>query len=130
MRTSAGADHQAAVMASTSAQPAAANYIGLTANSTTPASGDTTLTGEFSTAGGGLLRKQATYSHTAGTSSYTLAATFTMNSTDGTNATPAKIGVFNAATAGSGTMVFETAIPSPPTMVPGDQLTLTETVNI
>lgn len=132
MRTSAGADFQAGVMSSTSSTGtgtyAPANYIALTANTTTPASGDTSLTGEYVAASGGLNRAQATYAHTAGTTSYTLTKTFTMNSNDGTTATPAKIGVFNASS--SGTMVFETAIPNPPTMVPGDQLTITETVSI
>lgn len=47
-------------------------YIALTANSTAPAAGDTTLASEITTAGGGLVRKLATYAHTAGASSYTL----------------------------------------------------------
>lgn len=107
---------------------APANYIALTSNTGAPSAGDTVLTGEYAATGGGLDRALATYAHTAGNSSYTLTKTFTMNSSDGTSLTPAKIGVFNAASAG--TLVFETAIASPPTMVPNDQITITETVNI
>jgi hypothetical protein len=132
MRTSAGADFQAAVMSSTSSNGtgtyAPANYIALSTNATAPASGDTTLAGELNNASGGLNRAQATYAHTAGTSSYTLTKTFTANSNDGASNTIQKIGVFNAASVG--TLVFETAVPSPPTLVSGDQITITETVSI
>lgn len=131
MRTSAGADFEALVLSGASngtGTSAPANYIALTGNTTAPAAADTVLTGEYVATGGGLDRALATYAHTAGTTSYTLTKTFTMNSSDGTSATPAKIGVFNAATAG--TLFLETAIPTPPTLVPGDQLTITETVSI
>jgi hypothetical protein len=59
--------------------------------------GDTTLTGEIATAGGGLVRAQATYAHTAGTNTSTLTKTFTANASDALPVTVAKIGVFNAA---------------------------------
>ena len=114
MRTNAGADFQARVMADTASTGtgvyAAANYIGLTANATAPAAGNTTLTGEI--ASGTLNRAQATYAHTNGTNTYTLTKTFTSDQ----SVTIAKIGVFNAATAG--------------TMVSGDQLQITETVTL
>lgn len=101
---------------------APANYIGLTANATAPAAGDTTLTGEI--ASGTLVRAQATYSHTTGAASYTLQKTFTSDQT----VVIAKIGVFNASSAG--TMMFETVLNATASLVSGDQLTVTETVNI
>lgn len=125
MRTNAGTDFQALVMGGASngtGTSAPANYIGLTANSTAPAAADTTLTGEI--ASGSLVRAQATYSHTTGAASYTLQKTFTSDQT----VVIAKIGVFNAAT--GGTMVFETLLNATASLVSGDQLTITETVNL
>jgi hypothetical protein len=136
MRVNSGADFQAGVMSSTSSNGTAAyapaNYVALTTDTTAPAATDTTLPSELNNSGGGLNRAQATYAHTAGTASYTLTKTYTMNTNDGSSVQPAKIGVYNGAYGASPTplLVFETAIPNPPTMVPGDQLTLTETVNI
>ncbi len=129
MRTNAGADHQVATSYGTSAQPAAANYIALTANSTAPAAGDTTLTGEITTGGGGLIRAQATYAHTNGTNTATLTKTFTANGSDSLPVTLAKIGVFNASS--SGTLVFETLLPATAVMSQsGDAATITETVTV
>jgi hypothetical protein len=129
MLTDAGKDMIAAQVGGTGAQPAAANYIALTANSTSPAAGDTTLTGEIATAGGGLVRAQATYAHTNGTSTYTLTKTFTANGSDSLPVTIAKIGVFNASS--SGTMALETLLATTATLSSsGDQLTITETVTL
>jgi hypothetical protein len=131
MRTTAGADYEAMLLAGASngtGSSAPANYIGLSTNATAPAAGDTVLAGELNNAGGGLNRAQALYAHTAGTSSYTLTKTFTANASDGASNTIQKIGIFNAAS--SGTMFLETAVPNPPTLVSGDQLTITETVSI
>lgn len=128
MRTNAGADFQARVMGDTASTGtgsyAPGNYIGLSTDGTAPAATDTTLTGELT--GSGLQRQQATYGHTAGATTFTLTKTFT--SSDGTSRTIQKIGVFNASS--GGTLVFETALASPPTLVSGDQLTITETVNM
>lgn len=128
MRVAAGRDFQSNVMGATASTGtgiyAAANYIALTETATAPADGNTTLTGEL--AAGGLNRQQAVFAHGAGTSTYTLTKTFT--SSDGTARTLQKIGVFNAASVG--TLVFETAIPSPPTLVSADQVIITETVTI
>lgn len=101
-----------------------ADYIALTENATAPNDADTTLAGELTA--GGFERALATFAHTAGASSYTLTKTFT--SSDATARTINKVGVFNAST--GGTMVFETAVPSPPTLVSGDQLTTTSTVSL
>ena len=99
-----------------------ANYIGLTANATAPAATDTSLTGEI--ASGTLTRAVAVYAHTTGAASYTLTKTFTSDQ----SVTIAKIGVFNASSAG--TMVFETLLNATATLVSGDQLTITETVSL
>lgn len=104
------------------AQPAA--YLALTENATAPAAADTVLTGELTA--GGLNRALATYAHTAGAATYTLTRTFT--SSDATNRTINKYGVFNALTAGN--LVFESSVNVPPTLISGDQITLTTTVNL
>jgi hypothetical protein len=127
VQTNAGKDMVAAAIGSTSAQPAAANYLALTANSASPSAGDTTLTAEIATASGGLIRAQATYAHTNGQSTYTLTKTFTANGSDSLPVTVAKIGVFNASS--SGTMAFETLLSATSTFTAsGDQMVLTETV--
>ena len=125
MRVTTGDDWQSAQMAGTPG--AAARHMALTGNSTAPAKPDTVLTGEFAVVGGGLIRVLAAYAHTAGSSSYSLSNTFVMNATDGATATPAKLGIFTALTAGI--LVFESALPSPPAMVPADSVAVTETVN-
>lgn len=128
MLTNAGKDLIYTNMASAS-QAAVANYIALTANSTAPAATDTTLTGEITTAGGGLLRATATPAHTTGTNTYTLTKTFTANGSDSLPVTIAKIGVFNASSAG--TMLFETLLsPSGTLSASGDAIVVTETVTL
>jgi hypothetical protein len=126
LRTDAGRDFQSRVMGDTASTGtgayAAANYIGLTSNSTAPAAASTALTTEVTT--GTLARAQATYAHTNGTATYTLTKTFTSDQT----ITIAKIGVFNAATAG--TLVFETLLNATASLVSGDQLQITETVTL
>lgn len=128
-KTNGGTDAMLGQIAGTSAQPAAFNYIGLTANSTAPAATDTTLTGEITTAGGGLVRAQAAYAHTTGTNTATLTKTFTANGTDALPVTVAKFGVFNAASAG--TLGFETLLSASATFsASGDNMTLTETLTL
>lgn len=125
--TNGGRDALHAQHLSTAAQPAAFNYMAVTADATAAAATDTTLAGEIATAGGGLLRAQATYAHTAGTNTTTLTKTFTANGTDALPVTIAKIGVFNAATVG--TMGYETALNATATLTTsGDSVTITETV--
>lgn len=103
----------------------AAFWIALTTDGTAPAATDTTLTSELTA--NGLQRAQATYAHTTSANTYTLSKTYT--SSDGTPRTIQKIGVFNASGT-VGRLVFETAVSSPPTLVSGDQLTITETVTM
>lgn len=125
--TNVGRDALHAQHLGTSAQPAAFNYMAVTASTTTPAAGDTTLSGEIVTAGGGLLRAQATYAHTAGTNTSTLTKTYTANSSDALPVTLAQIGVFNATS--SGTLAYHTALSATATLnVAGDNVTITETV--
>lgn len=130
MRTNAGADWQSSIMGNAAATGAgtgtqrAADYIAVSESTTAPAAGDTTLTGELTA--NGFARSQATYAHTAGTNVYTLSRTFT--SSDPTTRTIAKIGVFNASSAG--TLVFESLLGTTATMVSGDTLTVTETVTL
>lgn len=124
--TNAGRDAVHAQHLGTSAQPAAFNYMALTASATAPAATDTTLTGEIATAGGGLIRAQCTYAHTAGTNTSTLTKTFTANGTDVLPVTIAQIGIFNASSAG--TLAYHTALGSTATLsISGDSLTATWT---
>lgn len=122
LRTTVGADWQAAVMGS-GTQPAVAQYIALTTNASAAAAGDTTLTSEI--ASGGLSRAQGTYSHTNGTALYKITKTFTAT---GAHSAVAKAGLFNAASVG--TMVFETLLASTATLAIDDTLTIEWTVNI
>lgn len=127
MLTNAGRDALHAQHLSTSAQPASFNYIALTANSTAPSAASTTLTAEIATGGGGLIRAQATYAHTAGTSTSTLTKTFTANGSDSLPVTIAKIGIFNASS--SGTLGYETLLTTTATLsAVADNVALTETV--
>jgi len=125
--TTVGRDALHSQHMNTSAPPATFNYIALTANSTAPSAASTVLTAEIATAGGGLLRAQATYAHTASTNTTTLTKTFTANGTDSLPVTIAKIGVFNAST--SGTLAYETLLSSTATLsASGDNVAITETV--
>lgn len=125
MRTLAGTDKVSAQLLGTPGT--AANYMAITANSSAAVNTDTTLTGEITTAGGGLLRATATYAHTTGTATTTMTKTFTANGSDTVPVTVAKIGVFDAATAGN--LVFETLLASTATLsAPGDNVLITESI--
>lgn len=110
---------------------APAAFMALTANSSAAASGDTALTGEITTAGGGLIRKVCSFAHTAGTATYTEAATFTANGSDTLPVTVAKVGMFPTLTGATGIMVFETLMSATATLTAsGDALTNTQTVTL
>jgi hypothetical protein len=110
---------------------APAAFMALTANSSAAATGDTTLTGEITTAGGGLIRKLCSFAHTAGTATYTEAATFTANGTDSLPVTLAKVGMFPTLTGATGIMVFETLMSAQATLTAsGDAVTNTQTVTL
>lgn len=111
----------------TAAQPASFNYIAVSANATAPSAANTTLPGEITTGGGGLVRAQATFAHTNGTNTSTLTKTFTANGSDSLPVTIAKIGVFNASS--SGTLGYETLLNATATLtISGDNVAITETV--
>lgn len=129
LKTNAGNDFQAAQMAGSASATAVAKWVAITANTTAPAAGDTSLTGEITTAGGGLVRKAGTYAHTTGAASYTLTTVFTANGSDSLPVTIGKRGVFDASSAGN--MVFETLVsPTATLSASGDSLTLTDTVSL
>jgi len=129
VKTNQGNDYAAAQLGGSPSAANVAKYVGLTANGTAPAAGDTSLTGEIATAGGGLVRKAGTYAHTTGAASYTITTTFTANASDALPVTVAKRGIFDQASAGA--LVFETLVsPSATLSAAGDQLTLTDTVSL
>lgn len=112
---------------STSAPPATFNYMCLSANATAASAASTTLPGEIVTAGGGLLRAQATFAHTVGTNTSTLSKTFTGNGSDSYPVTVAKIGVLNAASVG--TLGYETLLGTSATLsLSGDNVAITHTI--
>lgn len=129
LKVNAGNDFQYNQMAGTASATAVGKFVGLTANVTAPAAGDTTLTGEIATAGGGLIRKAGTPAHTTGAASYTITTTFTANGTDALPVTIGKRGIFDAVTAGN--LIFETLVsPTATLSASGDNLTLTDTISM
>lgn len=130
MLHTAGKDFVASALGDRSgSRAAAADYLALTANTTAPSAGDTTLTAEIATGGGGLIRKAATYAHTGGAATYTLTATFTANGSDSLPVTIGKVGVFNASS--SGAMPWSTLLsPTATISASGDALTVTETITV
>lgn len=127
--TNAGLDYFSKQGGGAASATAVATYFALTANSTAPAAGDTVLTGEIVTGGGGLVRVAATYSHTAGQSTYLLQKTISANGSDSLPVTINKLGVFDAAS--SGNMVFETVVtPAVTYNASGDSGTFSETVTV
>lgn len=106
---------------------APAIFHAITADATSPAASNTTLTGEIATASGGLVRKIATYAHTTSAASYTLTTTWTANASDVLPVTIAKLGNFTGM--GTGQMVFETLLNATATLsAVSDALTVTHTV--
>lgn len=126
MQTNGGRDWQCRVMADTastgSGSYAAANYIALSDNATAPSAGNTTLPGELT--GGTMDRAQATYAHTNGQATFTLTKQFTSDRT----VTVEKIGVFNAAAAG--TLVWETLLDASADLKSGDTISIVFTGTI
>lgn len=102
-----------------------AMFLAITADATAASSADTTLTSEL--AANGFSRMLGTYSHTAAASTYVLTAIFTCT---GGSTTINKYAGFGSMVAATGVMPFESLVPSPPTLVSGDQLTLTDTITI
>lgn len=120
--TNAGKDFISAQVGSTTPGTNGANYIALSSNSAAPAATDTSLTGEINT--NGLNRAQGTYSHTAGTNTFTVTKTFTAT---GTVSDVQKTGLFTASS--GGTMMAENTF-STADLIANDQLTVTWTITI
>lgn len=129
LHTSAGIDLMSRVMFDTASNAtstyAAATYVAITADSAAPAAGDTALTSEQTT--NGFARAQATYAHTNGTATAVMTKTFTSTQASGST-TINKAGLLNAAS--TGTLAYETAVPSPPALVLSDSVAFTWTMTL
>jgi hypothetical protein len=127
--TNAGLDFAAKQLSGAASATAVAKWVAVSASTTAPAAADTTLTGEITTAGGGLVRTAGTYAHTTGTSTYTVTVTLTANGSDALPVTLGKAAIFDAASVGN--LVYEDLIsPTVPLNGVGDAATLTETVTV
>jgi hypothetical protein len=107
-------------------------FVALSADTGTPASPSTatSLTGEITTASGGLVRKIGVYAHSASAATWTLTPVFTANGSDSLPVTIAKMGVFTSMVVSNttSTMQVETLLSATATLsTSGDQLTLTWT---
>jgi hypothetical protein len=126
LRTTVGRDYQAGIMGNPSSNGsgayASASYIGVTADTTAPAAGDTILPGEIIS--GTLIRAQGAFGHTTGASSYTLSKLFVSDQ----SITIYKIGIFNSATGGS--PFIETVLSATAVLNSGDQLQVVSTVTL
>lgn len=106
-------------------------YMALTATATAPSATDTVLTGEITTASGGLIRQAAAYAHTTGASTYTLTGTYTVNGSDSIPVTIAQMGTFDTLTGATGILLHRTLLSATATLSAiGDSLTVTETVTM
>jgi hypothetical protein len=106
---------------------APAFWMALSNDTVPPTTTDAQLVSELTDTG--LARAVATYAHSTGVNTYTLTKTFTESLN--TTRIIQKVGIVNTATNfANQLMLFETAVPSPPTLVQNDQLTVTETVTI
>src|SRR5688572_21270383 len=129
MLTNAGRDKFADSVGKSAGRPAVADYIAVSANTDPESAANTTLPGEITTSGGGLVRAQATYAHTGGAATFTLTRTFIVNGSDVVPAVVAKYGVLNDPT--GGTLVFEELLATTATLAAsGDQTTITHTVTV
>lgn len=107
------------------------SYMGLTATATAPGDGDTALTGEITTAGGGLIRHLATYAHTPAGTTTTLIKTYTANGTDALPVTVAQIGIFQGVIVAASRIIFRTLLNATATLnANGDQLQVTQTTTL
>jgi len=126
MRTYAGRDLQAALMADPASNAtgayAPANWMAITASAVVEDPTRTTLPGELT--GGTMGRSQATYSHTSGTTSYTLIRTWVSDRTVIIN----KFGVFNGSS--GGVMMFEKNLDEAVNLKAGDSFQIVHTVSI
>lgn len=112
------------IYTNTSAGTRGAGFVAVSAETTAPAAGDTTLAGEIST--NGLARADATTkSHTNGTNTSTIEHTFTAS---GAHTAVHKAALFNASS--SGTMPHAANFSSDVTLATNDQLKVTFTLTL
>jgi hypothetical protein len=105
-----------------------AMFMGLTADATAVASGDTTLPSEITTGGGGLIRKVGTLSYSSGGSTGTVVAVFTANGSDALPVTIAKEGI-SPSIKSTVRNLLQTVLNATATLAAiGDQLTITDTI--
>lgn len=124
LRTNLGANYWNQQLFGAASATAIAKYMAITADATAPAAGDTTLASEQTT--NGLARAAATVTHTANATSTQLSVTWTY--TGAASLTLAKVGLFDATTAGN--LVLETLLSATATVsANGDQVTVNWTVN-
>lgn len=102
-----------------------AAWMAVTSDSASPTTADTTLASEATT--NGFARAVGTYAHTAAASTYTLVHLWTATGSLTVNK-EAQFGACN--TTGGGVMPFESAEPTPPSLISGDTLTNTITVTV
>lgn len=103
-------------------------YMGYSATATAPVAGDTSLTGEILTSGGGLVPGAVSYSHTAGTGAFVATDTATANGSDSLPVTIAQI-CLRTASGGGGTMRVREVLSATATISSsGDALTTTYTL--
>lgn len=106
-------------------------YMALTATATAPSDGDTALTGEITTVGGGLIRSLTTYAHTPAGTTSTHVKTFTCNGTDSLPVTVAQIGILQGVVVAASRMIFRTLLNATMAFaLSGDQSQVTETVTL
>ena len=103
-------------------------------DATAPAVTDTALTGEITTASGGLIRKLGTYAHSAssaGSGTVTLTKTWTANGSDSLPVTVSQLGVFQGVVVASSRMFTKTALSANATLTTsGDQVQVTDTITV
>ncbi len=104
-----------------------ASWMAVTANVFTPATTDTTLAGELTSATG-FARAVGTFAHVAAAATYTLVHLWTATGAGATINNEAQFGA--STTAAGGVMPFESAEPSPPVLLSGDTLQNTVTITI
>jgi hypothetical protein len=107
-------------------------FIGISSTNAASVATDTTMAGEITTSGGGLIRAIATYAHSASATTYTLTNTFTANGTDSLPVTVYRDGVFTSMVSGSTTtMMLETLLNASATFsLSGDNMALTHTITV
>ncbi len=106
-----------------------ADFMALSATAGATVGNETTLAGEITTGGGGLIRKICPVAHSAGASTGTLTPVFTANGSDTLPVTLASIGVFNSLI--SGQLRYRTLFGTTATLsLSGDQATATDTITL